>query len=191
MSVSCSSVSSASDRRRMRNVACREDKGDGKRSHPFAAFFFPNGAQANQLLIHRRIRLGVTMGHQFSIELGSSMATSFPPFARDRAGVNQDRSFAGEIVVGETRHGPTSARPWHGLSQPGKPRPFARSPVCVRLRLAGIEQGAPLASPGSARLPLDSISVAVQVAQEREGWLLTPQSGGSDEQQDDAPASPS
>jgi hypothetical protein len=62
-------------------LACREDKGGGESSHPFAAFCFPNGAQANQLLMHGMIRVGVATSHQFPIYLSDSMASSFPPFA--------------------------------------------------------------------------------------------------------------
>src|SRR5437879_12686323 len=46
-------------------------------------------------------------------------------------------------------------------------------PISVRSRRAGIERGAPLASPASAVLPLDSISATVWVAQFPEVWLLT------------------
>jgi hypothetical protein len=83
---------------------------------------------------------------------GLYYGTQLPTVRGERAGVNQDRSYAAEIVVRETRHGPTSARPWHGLSQPGKPRPSARSRASVRSRRAGSERGAPLASPASAVL---------------------------------------
>jgi hypothetical protein len=69
--------------------------------------------------------------------------------------VDQDASFAGVVVVRGTRTFPTSVRPWHGLSQPGRPRPFARGRACVRRQLAGSGQDAPLASPASGVLPLD------------------------------------
>jgi hypothetical protein len=79
-----------------------------------------------------------------------------------------------------------------GMAYPNlvEPRPSARSRAAVRSRRAGIEPGAPLASPDSAVLPVDSISAAVRVAQWREGWLLTPQSGESDERPDDVPVLP-
>ena len=116
--------------------------------------------------------------------------SQLPIVRGERGGVNQDGSFVGAVVVRETCHSPTSARPWHGLSQLGRQWPSARSRASVRSQLAGIEQGAPLASPASAVLPLDSVSMAVWVAHLRERWQRASRSGRSDEWQDDVPAPP-
>ena len=49
----------------------------------------------------------------------------------DEAGVSQDQSFAAVVVVRETRNFPTSARPWHGLSQPARASAVCEKP-CLR-----------------------------------------------------------
>src|SRR3989442_607955 len=106
------------------------------------------------------------------------------------ADVNQVPSCVGTVVVQEMYHCSTSARPSHGRSQPGWRWLSARSQACVRSRRAGTPPDAPLASPGSARQPLDLLSVAVWVAQFPVAWLLTPQLGESDTLPDDVPAIP-
>src|SRR5450759_5756712 len=87
-------------------------------------------------------------------------------------------------------HCSTSARPSHGRSQPAWRWLSARSQACVRSRPVGSEPDAPLASPGSARQPLDFLSAAVWVAQFLVAWPLTPQLDGSDTLPDDVPATP-
>src|SRR5512140_1473225 len=41
--------------------------------------------------------------------------SQLPTVGGERAGVDQEPSFAGAVVVRETCHGSTSAKPWHGL----------------------------------------------------------------------------
>jgi hypothetical protein len=95
------------------------------------------------------------------------------------------------LVVRETCHCSTSAKPSHGLSPPDWQSPFARSPLCVRPPPAGIEQGAPLALPGSAQLPLDSASSgAVSMAYLPEVWLWILGPSLDDEWLNDVPALP-
>ena len=151
----------------------------------------PNGAQANKLLIHSMIRVSVATGDQFSMQLSDIVAASFPS--------------SGELFERGIKRGFSPARLLLGKRatlQPARDRgmTYPNLGSLGRLRealfaqghdAAGIEQGAPLASPASAVLPLDSISAAVRVARWREEWRLTPESGCSDEQPDDAPASPS
>ena len=134
--------------------------------------------------------IGCNHGPPVLDRTGLYYGNQLPTVRGERAGVNQDRSDAAEMVVRETRHGPTSARPWHGLSQPGQQWSSARSRASVRSRLAGSERGAPLASPASAVLPLDSVSTAGCRGHLQEVWLLTSLSGDSDERRDDVPARP-
>ena len=149
--------------------------------------FWRASEQAAQTPTHT---IGCNHGPPVLDRTGLYYGNQLPTVRGERAGVNQDRSDAAEMVVRETRHGPTSARPWHGLSQPGQQWSSARSRASVRSRRAGSERGAPLASPASAVLPLGSISATVWVAPFPEVWLLTAQSGGSDERPDDVPVLP-
>ena len=78
--------------------------------------------------------------------------SQLPPARGERADVNQGLFFAGGVVVRETRHCSTGARPWHGLPQPGQQWPSAKSLACVRPRRAGIEPAALLAIGGANHL---------------------------------------
>ncbi len=121
---------------------------------------------------------------------GRYCGSLLPTVRAGMADVNQVSSCVGTVVVQEMYHCSTSARPSHGRSQPGWRWLSARSQACVRSRRAGTPPDAPLASPGSARQPLDLLSVAVWVAQFPVAWLLTPQLGESDTLPDDVPAIP-
>jgi hypothetical protein len=121
------------------------------------------------------IRVSVATGDQISMQLSDSVAASFPS-SGELFEMGIKRGFSPARLLFGKRATLQPARD-RGMAYPNlvEPRPSARGPVCARSRLAGIEQGAPLASPGSARLPLDSIAAAVRVARWREEWRLTPE----------------
>jgi len=99
--VSCSWALNAADRRRKRKDASRARRGGrGSRSEAWG-FFRPKGAQANKLLIHRLIRVGVATGHQFPVQQSDSVAACFPPFAEKGEGRIKMRPSRTRLLFGK------------------------------------------------------------------------------------------
>ncbi len=75
--------------------------------------------EENEQAAHRRTsRSGCSHGRRVPGTTEHYCGTRLPSAGKERTGVNQAPSFAGVVVVRETCHRSTSARPWNGPLSP-------------------------------------------------------------------------